>query len=235
MNINLIASAYAKSPIAEAYRMLRTNVQFSNTGKELKSIMITSCMPAEGKSTTIANLAYTMSQAGSRVLVMDCDFRRSVQHKIFNVPNEQGMSGCISMGLDLVDIIQKTEYAGLFVAPSGVAPPNPSELLMSERFKYMLESAKKEFDYVLIDAPPVMPVTDASVLANYTDGILLLMSVNIVAPKTAMRVKKQLESAGGHILGVVLNKMGANEQYGYGYGYGYSYNGYSYYYGDEGK
>lgn len=225
MDINLIVNTYAKSPVAEAYRMLRTNVQFSNTGKELKSIMITSCIPGEGKSTTIANLAVTMSQAGSRVLVMDCDFRRSVQHAIFGTNNTQGLSGCIAMGLDLVDIIQKTEFTDLFLAPSGITPPNPSELLMSERFKHILDAAKKEFDYVLIDAPPVIMVTDAAVLANYADGTILLIANNLVEPKTAMRVKKQLEAASGHILGVVLNKMPSGEAYGYGYGYDGTYYG----------
>ena len=219
-DINLIVNSDPKSPIAESYRMLRTNVQFSNSGKELKSIMITSSMPGEGKSTTIANLALTMAQANSRVLIMDCDFRRSIQHKIFNASAEQGLSSCIAMGLDLVDIVQKTAYDNLFIAPSGVIPPNPSELLMSERFKNILEAAKKEFDYILIDAPPVAPVTDAIVISNYTDGVLLLVSYNKVSPKAANRVKRQLEIAGANILGIVLNKAGVNEHYGYGYGYG---------------
>lgn len=231
VEINLIVNTDPKSPIAESYRMLRTNVQFSNSGKELKTIMITSSMPGEGKSTTIANLALAMAQAGSRVLIMDCDFRRSIQHKIFKISDEQGLSSCIAMGLDLIDIIKKTDFKDLFIAPAGITPPNPSELLMSERFKEILAMAKKEFDYILIDAPPVAPVTDAIVISNYTDGVLLLISYNKVAPKAANRVKRQLEVAGANILGVVLNKAGINEHYGYGYGYGHA--GYSYYYGDK--
>ena len=164
--LNLITINNPKNPAAEAYRVIRTSVQFAQAGKELKTIAITSCTPNEGKSMTVANLAIVLTQAGKSVLIMDCDMRNPTVHKNFNLSNKIGLSSCISMGTAVADAVQATAIEGLDALTAGVIPPNPSELLGSERMQNILQRAKEEYDYVLIDTPPVLPVTDSLVLGS---------------------------------------------------------------------
>lgn len=228
--ITLIAEKDAKSPVAEAYRTIRTNIQFSQTERALKSIVLTSATPNEGKSTTISNLAVVMAQAGHKVVVMDCDFRNPTQHKLFKLHNK-GLSNSIATGSDVMEVMQESGIENLCVLTSGPVAPNPSELLASERMNAVLEKLKEQFDYVLVDAPPIMPVTDAAVIAGKVDGVILLIEAGSVSPNVAKEAKARMEQGGGHILGVVLNKVDvASRHYGYGYGYGYGY-----YYGTEEK
>ena len=228
--ITLIAEKDAKSPVAEAYRTIRTNIQFSQTEKELRTIVLTSATPNEGKSTTISNLAVVMAQAGHKVVVMDCDFRNPTQHKLFKLHNK-GLSNSIATGSDVMEVMQESGIENLCVLTSGPVAPNPSELLASERMNAVLEKLKEQFDYVLVDAPPIMPVTDAAVIAGKVDGVILLIEAGSVSPNVAKEAKARMEQGGGHILGVVLNKVDvASRHYGYGYGYGYGY-----YYGTEEK
>lgn len=232
MEVKLIANENTKSPVSEAYRAIRTNLQFSQiAGKELKTILITSPTPNEGKSTTIANLGVVIAQAQKKVVVVDCDFRNPTQHKIFGVSNN-GMSNCIAMGLYLDDVLVETSVQGLWVIPAGPVAPNPSELLGSDRMSELLKELCEQFDYVLIDTPPIMPVTDAAVMASKVDGVIMLIESGLVAPSIAKDAKTRLEQAGAHILGAVLNKVDVNHgHYGYGKG-GY---GYYYYYGNDGE
>ena len=225
--LNLITINNPKNPAAEAYRVIRTSVQFAQAGKELKSIAITSCTPNEGKSMTVANLAIVLTQAGKSVLIMDCDMRNPTVHKNFNLSNKVGLSSCISMGTAVADAVQETGIEGLDALTAGVIPPNPSELLGSERMQNILQRAKKEYDYVLIDTPPVLPVTDSLVLGSMVDGLILVIDSGEVKVEMAREVKNQLVHAGANILGVVLNKV-RSEHHGYGYGY-------YYYYGHEGE
>ena len=224
--LNLVTQNDPKNPAAEAYRVIRTSVQFAQAGKELKTIAITSCTPNEGKSMTIANLAIVLTQAGKSVLIMDCDMRNPTVHKNFNLSNKVGLSSCISMGTAVADAVQETAIEGLDALTAGVIPPNPSELLGSERMQNILQRAKEEYDYVLIDTPPVMPVTDSLVLGRMVDGLILVIDSGEVKVEMAREVKNQLVHAGANILGVVLNKV-RSEHHGYGYGY-------YYYYGHEG-
>ena len=221
--VTLIANTDAKSPVSEAYRTIRTNIKFSNiAGQELKTIMLTSATPNEGKSTTISNLAVVMAQAGHSVVLCDCDFRNPTQHKIFGLHNK-GLSNCVATGSDVMDIIQQTSIPNLYVLTSGPVAPNPSELLASQNMVDILEELKQHFDYVLIDTPPIMPVTDAAVVSAKVDGTILVIASGAVSPSIAVEAKTRLEQAGAHLLGVVLNKVdvGANSHYGYGYYYYY--------------
>lgn len=229
--ITLIANENAKSPVSEAYRTIRTNIQFSQiSGKQLKSILITSPIPNEGKSTTISNLGVVMAQTGKNVVVVDCDFRNPTQHKIFNITNK-GISNCIATGEAVDNVIQATTIPNLWVIPSGPVAPNPSELLGSEKMTELLADLTARFDYVLVDTPPVMPVTDAAVMASKVDGVIMLLESGSVAPNVAKEAKTRLEQAGAHILGAVLNKVDVGAgHYGYGSGYGYYY-----YYGNDGE
>lgn len=225
--LNLVTQNDPKNPAAEAYRVIRTGIQFAQAGKELQTIALTSCTPNEGKSTTIANLAVVLTQAGKSVLLIDCDMRNPAVHKNFNLSNKVGLSSCISMGTALSDAVQKTSIEGLYALTGGVIPPNPSELLGSEQMKNVLQRAKEQYDYVLIDTPPVMPVTDALIVSRFVDGMILVIASAEVKVEMARDVKNQLVNAGANILGVVLNKV-RSEHHGYGYGY-------YYYYGNDGE
>lgn len=209
--INLIAHNDLKNPATEAYRVIRTSIQFAQAGKELKTLAVTSCMPNEGKS----------------VLLLDCDMRNPTVHKNFGLSNKLGLSSCISMGTPLSAAVQATKVDNLYAVTSGVIPPNPSELLGSERMRELLQEAREIYDYVLIDLPPVLPVADALVLGAVVDGVVLVIDSGEVKVDMARDVKKQLQNAGANILGVVLNKV-RSEHHGYGYGYGYYY-----YYGSK--
>ncbi len=218
--LNLIAHNDLKNPATEAYRVIRTSIQFAQAGKELKTLAFTSCMPNEGKSITVANLAVVLTQAGKSVLLLDCDMRSPTVHKNFNLSNKVGLSSCISMGTALSDAVQKTSIEGLYALTGGVIPPNPSELLGSEQMKNVLQRAKEQYDYVLIDTPPVMPVTDALIVSRFVDGMILVIASAEVKVEMARDVKNQLVNAGANILGVVLNKV-RSEHHGYGYYYYY--------------
>ena len=225
--LNLVTQNDPKNPAAEAYRVIRTSVQFAQAGKELQTIALTSCTPNEGKSTTIANLAVVLTQAGKSVLLIDCDMRNPTVHKNFNLSNKVGLSSCISMGTAVADAVQETGIEGLDALTAGVIPPNPSELLGSKRMQNVLQRAKEQYDYVLIDTPPVMPVTDALIVSRFVDGMILVIASAEVKVEMAREVKNQLVNAGANILGVVLNKV-RSEHHGYGYGY-------YYYYGNDGE
>lgn len=225
--INLIAHNDLKNPATEAYRVIRTSIQFAQAGKELKTLAVTSCIPNEGKSMTAANLAVVLTQAGKSVLLLDCDMRNPTVHKNFGLSNKLGLSSCISMGTPLSAAVQATKVDNLYAVTSGVIPPNPSELLGSERMRELLQEAREIYDYVLIDLPPVLPVADALVadalvLGAMVDGVVLVIDSGEVKVDLARDVKKQLQHAGANILGVVLNKV-RSEHHGYGYGYYYYY------------
>ena len=228
--INLIARENPKSPVSEAYRTIRTNIQFAGVDKAMKTIVFTSTAQDEGKSTVVANLGIVMAQAGQKVVIMDCDFRNPTQHRLFKLQNK-GLSNCIATGKDVLEIVQSSGTPGLDILTSGPVAPNPSEILASNRMKTVIEELKGKYDYVLIDTPPVLPVTDSSVIGSIADGTILLTAWNQITPAMAKEAKTRLEQAGAKILGVILNKVEVASK-GYGYGYGY---GYYYYYGHEEK
>lgn len=206
-----------KSPIAEAFRSLRTNLQFSSIDKEVKSIAFTSTIPREGKSTVAFNLAITMALAGNNILIIDADLRRPSLHKIAGAYNYFGLTNILAEGMDYVEVIRiYKDLENLHIVTSGPVPPNPSELLSSKRMKTFLESMKEYYDAIIIDTPPMGSVTDAAVISTITDGTLMVTASGDVKRDDARRTKEALEKVNANILGVVLNGVRDNKL-GYGY------------------
>ncbi|AOY75598.1 CpsD/CapB family tyrosine-protein kinase [Clostridium formicaceticum] len=225
----IITHSNPKSPISEAYRTLRTNIQFASLDNPIKVLMVTSSGPGEGKTTTTANLAVTMAQLGAKVLVMDADLRKPAVHKAFQLSNSEGVTNILVKDLNYKEFLLKTEVEGLEVLPSGAIPPNPSELLASQKMKNFIHSLREDYDYILIDTPPAAIVTDAALLSTAVDGVILVCAAGEVAIQGAQRAKELLDNVNANIIGVVLNKIPIGKK---GSSY-YSYYYYSSYYGEE--
>ena len=204
---NLVSSENPKSLAAEAYRTLRTNIQFSSLDEEIKSIVVTSSGPGEGKTTTMANLAITMAQSGKKVLLMDCDFRKPTVHKKFGLPNSQGLTNILAQDKKFEDIVVTAEVENLFVVTSGPIPPNPAELLGTKKMKALLKELTKIFDMVLIDAPPVLAVTDAQILSTLVNGTVIVSAYGKSDKRALLQSKVNIEKVGGKILGIVITKI----------------------------
>jgi capsular exopolysaccharide synthesis family protein len=212
------------SPVVEAYKALRTNLLFSSVDTELKTIVITSAVANEGKSRTAANLAIVLAQAGHKTLLVDADFRRPSQHRIFGRVRNVGLSNLFVQDMsDASLFVLDEQVKDLVVLASGPSPPNPSELLGSAQMKALLARFRQEFDYVVMDTPPVNAVTDASVLAASSDAVILVVETNKATYTGVLHAKQALERVGARVLGSVMNKMrpagGSNYYYQYGYGY----------------
>ena len=220
----LIVHEQPKSPTAEAYRTLRTNLQFAKVDGELKTVMFTSAGPGEGKSTITANTAVALAQSGRKVIILDCDLRKPIQHKIFNKSNK-GVTNILVEHLNIDDHIQETGIENLRLVASGPIPPNPSEIMGTRKMNELLELLKRQADIVLIDSPPVVAVTDASVLASQVDGVTLVLDSGIIRPEMAQRAKELITNANGKILGVILNRVEIDDEHAY----------YYYYYGKDKK
>lgn len=204
----LVTHVNPKSPISEAFRTLRTNIQFASLDKEIRVITVTSSEPSEGKSTVISNLAITMAQSGQNVLIMDCDLRKPTVHKTFRINNTLGVTSALVENVEISSVINEIEgIDNLSVLTSGPIPPNPSELLNSKKFKKFIEQLKEEFDVILLDAPPVGIVTDAAILSTFVDGIILVIGYGQVDIHNIQRTKELLEKVKAPILGTVLNKI----------------------------
>jgi capsular exopolysaccharide synthesis family protein len=211
-----------RSPVSEAFRTLRTNLEFVSPDRPVRSMLVTSAGPSEGKSTVAANLAISLAQAGRRVILVDADMRRPVQHDLFSLPNVTGLTTGLVRGT-MPDIYQNTFVPRLSLITSGPIPPNPSELLGSSMMSALVGTLSSEADLVIYDAPPVMAVTDAIVLAPKLDGVLLVLRLGVTAKDAAMRAKQLLLGARSRLLGVVLNQV--RPGHGYGYYYYYYYEG----------
>ena len=212
-----------KSHISEAYRLIRTNIEFSNIDKNIKTILMTSSQQNEGKSTSISNLASTFaSLENKKVLIIDCDLRNPSVHKMFNVSNISGLTDVLTGQKDIEKCIEKTKVKNLDILKAGKIPPNPSEILQSKKMRNFMEVIKEYYDYIFIDSPPVGIVTDASILAQYVDGTILLVAANEADIEATKIAKERLEGVNANILGAILNKFEADSK-----SYGY----YNYYYG----
>ncbi len=205
---SLVTITNPRSPISEAYRSLRTNLEFSSLDRPLKTMVVTSAGPEEGKSTTLANLAVTLAQAEKKVILVDCDLRRPSQHEIFEVGNSLGLT---SMVVDEEAFrnppLQETPVPNLKLLPSGPLPPNPSELLGSRRMEEIIATLREKADLVLFDAPPIIAVTDAAVLASKVDGVLLVIRAGTTKRDHAQRAKALLEKVNARLVGAVLNNV----------------------------
>lgn len=203
--IGLITITDPGSPISEAYRILRMNLQFAALDRALQTILITSPGPGEGKSTTLANLAVTMAQVEQRVVVVDCDLRRPHLHQLFGLRNDVGLT---TMMLDDSALqnppLQDTPVEGLRLLASGTLPPRPADLLGSQRMDRVIETLLHDADILLFDAPPVMAATDAAVLSTKMDGVLLLVSAGETKREHAQQAIERLQKVNAHVLGAVL-------------------------------
>ena len=212
---SLVALRDPRSPAAEAYRTLRTNIQFSSLDKPLRTLLATSTAPDEGKSTTIANLAVTIAQGERRVILVDCDLRRPTLHTLFDLPNEEGLTSLMLQdggGLPL----QPTSVPGLSVLSSGPIPPRPADILGSRRMEQVISTLLDQCDMVLFDTPPVNAVTDAAVLATKVDGVLLVFRAGNTKRDQAREARRLLDKVNANIVGVVLTDVQAERnQYSY--------------------
>jgi polysaccharide biosynthesis transport protein len=247
----LIAEREPRSPLTEAYRALRTNLQFSSLDNPLKAIVVTSAGPAEGKSLTASNLAVVLSQAGMQVVLVDADLRRPVMHKVFGLKNNVGLTSWlvgqatepavanvggrwvestgVGKGGPLEPYLQATTVARLRVVTSGPLPPNPAEVLGSTRMHQFLEEITRVADIVIIDSPPCVTVTDAVVLSRWVDGVILVLDQKNTSRQGIQRARENLQAVDARLLGTVINRLDSSSGSGYYYG---SYSSYYYYHAD---
>lgn len=213
-------------PAEEAYKTLRTNIRFCGVVNKIKTIAITSCAPDEGKTTTAINLAISMANTGMKTLLVDTDLRLPTIEKAFGIGNKIGITNYITREIDLEDIIYKTNIENFYITPCGTVPPNPAELLSTEKFSEFIETVKNQYlkvvkgqlDMIIFDTPPLGSVIDAAIISAQTDGVLLVVKAKSINYKLGKQVKEQLEKANAHILGVVLNKITKKDlKHGYYY------------------
>lgn len=219
---DLIIYTDSKSNISEAVRTLRTNLQFSSIDKKLKTILVTSSVPSEGKSFIASNLAVSLANSGNRVLLVDCDIRKGRQHKIFGCPNKKGLSNLLleNVGQVYRTYINESKIPNLYLMFKGVTPPNPSELLNSEKNKKLIESLSNNFDIIIFDGAPISGLADSLVMSNLVDGVILVTAYKKTSKTLLNDTKKNLENVGANILGVVLNGSETYKSKYYGHYYG---------------
>lgn len=231
MNNELVVENNPKSPITEIFKNLRTNLQFINSGSKLKTVLVTSTLPGEGKSWVSANLATTFSQAGKVVCLIDADMRKGRQHKIFDCKKTPGLSNYLSgfyNGLEdkdryLANYLQETTVKNLFLITAGNVPPNPSELLVSENMMSLLDNLTSICDVVIVDGPPSQLVTDSIILSRIVDSTVIVVESKKTKKENLHEIVNSINNVGGKIAGVVINKAEvSNKDYRYTYYYGHS-------------
>jgi capsular exopolysaccharide synthesis family protein len=207
-NLGLVTLNEPMAPASEAYRNLRMNLQFAALDKKLRTLLVTSPGPGEGKSTTLANLAVTMAQLEQRVLMVDADLRRPCLHQLFGLTNDVGLTTMMLADQALeVPPLQNSTLTGLQLMASGPLPPRPSDLLGSKRMETVIERLLAQADILLFDAPPIMAVTDAVILATKVDGVLLVVSAGETKREHVQQALERLNKVNAHILGTVLNNV----------------------------
>jgi capsular exopolysaccharide synthesis family protein len=223
-----------RSLAAECCRSIRTNILFMSPDRPVRTIVVTSPSPREGKTTTAINLAVTMAETGGRVLLVDTDLRRPRLHRSFGVPNQVGISTMIVGKSTLDEAIKSTDVPNLDLLPCGPTPPNPSELLHTDRFAKILEACASRYDRVILDSPPCSAVTDPAVLGNVADGVILVVQAGGTTRDAATHARRHLVAAKARLLGVILNEIDfSNPAYGYQYYYYQNYSRYGYAYGAD--
>ncbi|NLO22250.1 MAG: CpsD/CapB family tyrosine-protein kinase [Syntrophomonadaceae bacterium] len=224
----LITHEKPRSMFSEAYRSLRTNLGFTEIDQKCRTLLLSSPNPMDGKSLTTANLAVVLAQAGHTVVLVDCDLRKPSQHTIFELENHRGVSNCLAQNLDISKVTQPSPVDNLSIISSGPIPPNPTEMLNSDATRGFLARLQEEYDYVLVDGPPVLAVADASILARQVDGVILVLRSASSRVDASKEAKEQLKRAGANLIGVVLNQVDIKRN-------NYYHNQYYYYVEDSGK
>lgn len=216
---SLITKFNPKSPISEQYRTIRTNIEFASVDQDMRSLLVTSSGPSEGKSSTTANLGVVFAQQGKRVLLIDGDLRKPTVHYTFKLDNRTGLSTVLVGEKSLEETVKETDVPNLEILTCGPIPPNPSELLGSNAMKQMLQKAQDTYDVVIFDTPPVLAVTDAQILANICDGSIIVARSEQTEYEAIQKAKDLLEPAHAKLLGIVLNDVPqkkSNTYYYYG-------------------
>ena len=217
---NLITKNDPKAPASEAFREIRTNLHYKSVDKQLKTIVVTSPSLGDGKTVTSVNMAVTLAKSGKKVLVIDADLRKPKVHLYFGIPNEKGLTNIIKGDIDEdINVLELKDVPNLSVIPSGPIPPNPAEILSSNKMQKLLENLKDKYDFILIDTPPVGQVTDAAILAGIADGTILVFACSQTRIDMAKRAKKALESVSTNIIGTVLTKLDIGRAKYYNYEY----------------
>jgi polysaccharide biosynthesis transport protein len=222
--VELIIHTSPGSLMAEAYRSLRTSVLLSSADRPPRSILVTSSVPSEGKTATAVNLAVSLTQSGSRTLIIDADMRKPRVHTVFGLENVTGLSSFLTGSASLQQVIHQTSVPNLFVVPCGMIPPNPGELILSNRFNRMMEVVREYFEYVIIDSPPLSNVSDGRVLANSCEGVLLVIKASATSRHAARKALDNLSESRAHTVGAILNDVDVRSRSG----------DYSYYYAGSG-
>jgi tyrosine-protein kinase Etk/Wzc len=224
LSSKVITHLAPKDPISEAYRTLRTNLQFARLDQSLKSLLISSSGPKEGKSLTVVNLAAAFAQMGEKTLIIDADMRRPVQHNLMGLEREPGLSDVLSEGVQAEDAIQETEVDNLFLLAGGPSATNPAELLASQKMSELIDRLSEKFGMILLDTPPVVAVTDAAVLSSKVSGTVLVCRWGVTDRQLAAHATDLLRKVDARIVGVVLNNIDVYHRYGsYGHYYHYYY------------
>ena len=214
----LFTIAAPKSPVTEQFKTVRTNIKFAQTDKPIKSVVITSSGPSEGKSTLSSNLAVAFAQSGMRTLLVDADMRRPVVHSTFDLENTRGLSTLLSVRrLSLQDVTQDTDIPNLSVMTSGPKAPNPSELLSSQRMRRVIELLEQQYDFIIFDMPPLINVTDAQIISNQVDGVILSVKEGVTEKPLLTKAVNLLRQVDANVLGTVY--IGSAPEAGYGYYY----------------
>lgn len=216
----LLTQVAAQSPRAEAFRRLRTNLQFANISGQAKTVLVTSSLPGEGKTTTATNLAIALGQAGQSVCLVDADLRRPMVSEYLGLERNAGLTTALVGAAEVNNLLQLWGEDNLFVLTSGQVPPNPSELLGSEAMKQLVHGLERTFDVVIIDAPPLLPVTDAAVLAQHVGGVVLVVGAQKLKKHDLEKSLHALELVGANMLGAVLNMLPSKGEDAYAYSYG---------------
>lgn len=203
---DLITIVNPKSPISEQYRTIRANLEFTSIGQKLQMITVTSASNGEGKSTTAANLAVVYAQLGKRVLLIDCDLRKPTAHHTFRLSSNVGLSTILVGRISFELALQPSDVERLTVLAAGPIPPNPAELIASEQMAALLEVIRTQYDMIILDSPPMMQVADARLLANISDGTILVIGCENSDRQLVLKAKEQLERTGARMLGLVLNQ-----------------------------
>lgn len=215
----LVIKTESQSLAAEAFRMLRTNLQYINFESTIKTIVVTSAGMGEGKTLFSANIAAVMAYSGNKVLLVSCDMRRPRLHQIFGLTNETGLASALIEASSVQKVIQRTCIKDLDIVVSGPTPPNTVDLLESERMRQFLEGASQSYDYIIIDSPPITMVTDALVLATYADGVVMLARQGMTKKQAFTNAKASLDKVNAHILGFVINAVNSTSSDYNNYGY----------------
>lgn len=218
----LLTQTPPQSPRAESFRQLRTNLQFANVTGQARTVLVTSSLPGEGKSTTATNLAIALAQAGQTVCLVDADLRRPMVNEYLGLDRSVGLTSALVGSSDVNDLLQPWGEDSLFVLASGQIPPNPSELLGSEEMKHLILRLEQAFDTVIVDAPPLLPVTDAAVLSQHVGGVIVVIGTQKLKRQDLEKSLNALRMVGSNLLGVVLNRLPARGPDAYSYTYSYS-------------